>query len=96
MKLGQKVVCVDASGDDEGSSYLIQGRVYVVRGMRMGCCVEEVDVGLIGDWDISVCSICGQEEDTRVGWSFASRFRPLEEKSETMIETVLESIREKV
>ena len=96
MKLGQKVVCVDATPHQGGIVKLIAGNVYTIQGMQIWCCAEVVHVGLATTFGYMKCSVCGARKQSDDAWHLASRFRPLEEKSETMIETVLESIREKV
>ena len=93
MKLGQKVVCVKAHS--QGAVEL--GQVYIVDDISFcpKCGMMLVDVGIRRERQ-HLCR-CGMRRDTSsIRWIAASLFAPLEEKSETMIETVLESIREKV
>ena len=98
MKLGQKVVCVDADPGEGMKNRLTLGATYIIRGIITSPCCGgiKVDVGISTDCDRR-CGNCRTIYDPHgTAWFKVSRFRPLEEKSETMIETVLESIREKV
>jgi hypothetical protein len=95
MRVGQKVVCVDASGGGPLlAPPLVVGNTYIVHGvLHHHCGYAIVDVGIRPPSYIPLFCVCGDKIVTNsIWWCRASRFRPLEERGETTVEEILETI----
>lgn len=92
--IGQEIVCINANGT-EG---LKQDKVYTIKGLRKGCCVVEIDVGIVNDNPyILNCGICGYREPAQgIGWRSESRFAPLEYDKQAIEELLENTLIEKL
>lgn len=74
--VGEEVVAIR----DHSQGCYTKGQTYVVRAIRKGCCVWEIDIGAshinsIFGFPIAACSICRNIEYNPVTWwMFASSF----------------------
>ena len=96
MKVGDKVVCINASSVLPGLTPppLKRGDIYTVGGICYcpGCGVMNLDVGIHAENKNIQCQ-CGHLALTNgVWWAYASRFAPLEEKSDTMFEDIFQVV----
>lgn len=91
LKAGQKVLCIK----QHPSKCLYVGATYTIKQTAAACeCFGDiVDVGIPNRYPSVHCPKCGwQALSEGVAWLTADHFAPLEEKSETMVESVLREI----
>ena len=95
FSVNQKVICIDASFQVQNGlpPPLVLGQIYTVLGVNScpQCHAGFVDVGLKGTGLGTLCG-CGHRTQDGLWWVYSKRFAPIEEISETMFETLLETI----
>lgn len=93
MKIGQRVICVKVGKvvpTQTNTPPLRLGATYTVQGMLTcpDCGIVKLDVGL-GHVGLSRCFCLSLQPDDGVWWCAASRFRAVEERGKTMVESIL-------
>jgi hypothetical protein len=85
--IGQRIVCVNDSGQNPLHDGVVAGSEYVAIALRAGCPCHPVlvDVGITSREGCTECDRCGTEFHGR--WFKTSRFRPIDEL-ETQIERI--------
>ena len=78
MKKGNRVICVDASGDND----LIKGREYIIYNVKKCKCTINFDVGLKA-WSGSACYDCATilSDPQETHWFNSRRFAIAKEKT---------------
>lgn len=94
FKVGKEVVCINDRPIVVGcaSPPLQRGQNYTIKDIKYckGCGVQYVHVGLINTvFNQNECSCGFKSKATNKWYVFSSRFAPLEEKGETMVEEYL-------
>ena len=86
--IGQEIVCIDSTNRID----LKEGKVYQIKGLKIGCCTIDIDVGFRStSYDLNVCRNCGiKEKYDGKNWARDSRFAPLE-YDQNAIEELLEN-----
>ena len=104
FKVGQEVVCIDASNIDE----LIEDKIYTIVSLSNSPCCNSVTLELQGLSEsligLSYCIPCRNLYKTNVRRFKATRFKPLEEKKEKysllsnkeIIETITQEVPDKI
>ena len=98
MKIGQRVVCVNAGPMGPMKNVpcpVVLGREYAVGGLKTcpQCGLVVIDVG-VRQKGVSLCACGYLANDGDTWWISASRFAPLEERGDVMVEDVINVLQE--
>ena len=79
---------------DHSTKWFLKGDVFVLEGIKQGCCKKcsmVLDIGIRPTREaVSHCPICGHYETTKIAWFDSSSFVPLDDISISELTEVLE------
>ena len=90
FEVGKEVVAIK----DHSTKWFLKGDVFVLKGIKQGCCKKcsmVLDIGIRPTREVvSHCPICGHYETTKIAWFDSSSFVPLDDISISELTEVLE------
>ena len=91
--IGQEIVCIKTHPD----GIVKRGKVYRITGLKKpfcGCHQVQIDVGIIGRFSKTNCSMCGKKsaDQSYVWWLSEKRFAPLEYNQDAINELLEEPV----
>lgn len=85
--IGQEIVCIKT----HSQGIVKKDSIYTIVGLKKGCCMTEIDVGIRSVFEMNECTICGVIENSNgIWWIGEEIFSPLE-YDQNAIEELLEN-----